>query len=325
MSRRVEELIGECQGCGVAYAMEKASSGGLVTVLFVAMLRNSLIDGALTVRNDALEQRGVVARTENEIMSAGGSKYLQIPLNAFLGELIKGNGKFAVVGLPCHLRGLRKLEALNPTLKDKIVLKIGLFCSHAVTYNGMVFLLDALGVKLEEVVELKYRVKMQGTTGLYIRTLDGKDMFIPLSKYWGKFFNFFFIPDGCMSCEDLTAESSDVSVGDAWGFNEVERFGLSIFITRSEKGEKAINLSISEGLAKVKTVNPETVVKSQRYLLRKKTRWMGKTEKVVGQTYRMMQIMGNFASKNENCKPLLRIWLKLLSSNKKRLAFMPRG
>lgn len=317
MSRRVEKLIGEYLGCGVAYSTNEtvrkgASSGGLVSALLVTMLRKGFIDGVLVVRNDGLEQRGVVARTEGEITSAAGSKYLQIPLNAFLGELIKEDGRFAVIGLPCHLMGLRKLETLNPRLKDKIVLKIGLFCSHAVTYNGMAFLLDALGAKPEEVSELRYRAKMQGTTGLYVRTLNGKDRFIPLSKYWRKFFNFFFIPEGCMGCEDLTAESSDISVGDAWGFGETERFGLSLFITRSEAGEKVLGLTVSEGLVKVRMVDPEVVVRSQKYLLRKKTKQMGTTKKVVGYTYRMMQIIGNLASKKEKCHPLLKMWLKFL-------------
>lgn len=318
MSSR-EELIGEYLTCGVAYSIDErirkeAASGGLISTILIMMLRRDIIDGALVVINDGLVQRGVLARTEDEIIAAAGSKYLQIPLNAFLGEVIKEDGRFAVIGLPCHLRGLRKLEAFNSKIKDKIVLKIGLFCSHAITYNGMVFLLDALGVKLEEVKELKYRAKMQGTTGLYVRTLNGKDRFIPSSKYWGKFFNLFFIPDGCMNCEDLTAEYSDISIGDAWGFDETERLGLSIFITRSEMGEKAFNLTASEGHVKVRTLNPEAVVKSQRYLLRKKTRLMGTTKKVLGYTYRMIQIMGNLTSKNEKCKPLLRIWLKALLS-----------
>jgi len=315
MSR--EELIGKYLSCGVAYSKDEgtrkeATSGGLVSTLLITMLRRGFIDGVLVVRNDGLEQKGVLARTEDEIMAAAGSKYLQIPLNAFLGEVIKENGKFAVVGLPCHLRGLRKLEALNPNLKSKIVLKIGLFCSHAIAYNGMAFLLDALGVKREEVTDLRYRAKMQDTTGLYVKTLNGKDRFIPSSKYWGKFFNFFFIPEGCMNCEDLTAEASDISVGDAWGFEETERLGLSLFITRSEAGEKALNITVSEGLSEVRMVNPEVVVRSQRYLKVKKRKRMRTPKKLVGYTYRMMQIMGNFVSKNEMCHPLLRMWLKFL-------------
>jgi coenzyme F420 hydrogenase subunit beta len=312
-----EELIGKYLSCGVAYSTDsktrkEATSGGLVSSLLVILLRRGLIDGVLVVRNDGLKQMGVLARTEDEIMAAAGSKYLQIPLNAFLGEIIKENGKFAVVGLPCHLRGLRKLEALNPNLKSKIVLKIGLFCSHAVTYNGMTFLLDTLGVKLEEVTDLRYRAKMQDTTGLYVRTLNGKDLFIPSRKYWGKFFNFFFIPEGCMNCEDLTAEESDISVGDAWGFEETERLGLSMFITRSEAGEKALNITVSEGLAEVRSVNPEVVVRSQRYIKVKKRKRMQPPKKLLGHTYHTMQIIGNFISKNEICHPILRMWLKFL-------------
>ena len=108
------------------------------------------------------------------MLSAAGSKYIQIPLNACLGEVIKNNGRFAVVGLPCHINGLRRLEDFNSELKEKIVLRMGLFCNHAVNYKGMVFLLNEIGVKPKDLIELRYRAKMKGTTDLYVKTASCK-------------------------------------------------------------------------------------------------------------------------------------------------------
>lgn len=317
MPARIKELIGEYIWCGVAHSTneqlrKESTSGGLVSSLLLTMLRKKYINGALVVRNDGLEHKGIVARTESEIIAAAGSKYLQIPLNVFLSELINEDGKFAVVGLPCHLKGLRKLESLNPKLKDKIILKIGLFCSHAVSYNGVVFLLNAFGVKREEVAELRYRKKMHGTTGLYVKTLSGSEIFIPSSKYWGMFFNFFFIPEGCMYCEDLTAECSDISVGDAWGFEEAKQSGLSLFIVRSKMGEEALRLAISEGLIKVRSINPENVIKSQKYLLVKKRSLMKGNRKIVGYAYYIAQVIGNHLSKSEKYHSFLRAGLVTL-------------
>jgi len=321
MPNRVKKLIGECLSCGVAYSIDEkirkeATSGGLVSTLLIAMLKRGLIDGALVVRNDGLMQKGVLTRTEHTIMATAGSKYLQMPLNAFLGEVIREDGKFAVVGLPCHLRGLRKLEAMYPELREKIALKIGLFCSHAVTYNGMAFLLEYIGVKPEAVIKLKYRMKMKGTTGLYVKASNRRERFIPSSKYFGRFFNFFFVPEGCRSCEDLTAECSDISAGDAWGFDEAKRFGLSLFITRNNVGENALRLVASEGSVKVRYVDPEVVVRSQKYILIKKRRWVHGNKKVIGYAYHLAQVMGNLVSRSEKYRPLLRLWLKFLGIKK---------
>lgn len=316
----IEELIGEYTSYGVAYSTDvgvrkEAASGGLVSTLLITMLRRGFIDGALVVRNDGLEQKGVLARTEDEVMAAAGSKYLQMPFN--LGEVMRTEGRFAVVGLPCHLRGLRKLEAFYPKLREKIVLRIGLFCGHTITHNGMAFILNEIDINPNEIAELKYRAKMQNTTGLYIRTKDGRERFIPLSTYWGKFFNFFFIPDGCMSCEDQTAECSDISVGDAWAFREgAKRRGLSLFITRNEAGEKALRLSVSEGLAKVMNVEPEVVVRPQKYnLLMKKWKYLGGFNNALGCTCRTIQFILNSASKFKACYPILKIWIRLILSH----------
>lgn len=317
MSYELKSLIGEYLDCGVAYSTDvrvrkEASSGGLISTLLITMFRKGFIDGALVVVNDGLEQRGVLAQTEDEILVAAGSKYLQIPLNTCLGEVVRTDGRFAIVGLPCHLKGLSKLESLYPKFREKFPLKIGLFCSHAVARNGMEFLLQQMAIKPEEVNDLKYRAKMRGTTGLYVKTLNGRERFIPSSKYFSKFFNFFFIPEGCMSCEDLTAECSDISVGDAWGLDETERLGLSLFITRSKAGDEALRLAVSEGFVEVRRVFPQVVVRSQKYLLVKKRRLMRGAKKVIGYTYHVAQVIGNFVSKNEKCSPLLRMWMRFL-------------
>ena len=55
---------------------------------------------------------GIFAQ-DTEPVSATKSKYCPVPANVRIKKILRRNGKFAVVGLPCHIHGVRKAEMLN--------------------------------------------------------------------------------------------------------------------------------------------------------------------------------------------------------------------
>lgn len=275
---RQDSLIGNYINCWVGQSTDErvrksATSGGIVTSLLMCALNNRIVDGVLVTKICGIKPEVILAENENEIRSASGSKYCPVPLVASLKKLSTKQGKFAVVGLPCHIKAIRKLESLDHKLKDKIVLHVGLFCSHCVSPDGTKFLLRILGIKTEEVLELKYRVKSGGNTGMLIRTKFGDTKFIASKKYWGHLFNFFFIPSYCLKCHDMTSEMADVSVGDAWltelGPSRIEN---CIFISRNSVGDKLVKEAISKGLMKCQEVSSKTVIRSQKLYLHVKKR-----------------------------------------------------
>jgi coenzyme F420 hydrogenase subunit beta len=143
-------LIGNYLNCYTGYATDydiryNSASGGLVTQLLVFALEEGVIDGALVTRmkkDNPLEPEPFIARSKEEIIEASKSKYCPVPANIVLKEILESeDGKrFAVVGLPCHIHGIRKAELINKKLKAKIVLHFGLFCSHTVDFLGDRFL-----------------------------------------------------------------------------------------------------------------------------------------------------------------------------------------
>jgi len=115
-------------------------SGGLVTALLVFALEEGLIDGAVVTRmskSDPLSPETVVAESKKEILNASKSKYCPVPLNVAVKEVLKKNGKYAIVGIPCQIHGIRKLEMIESKLKNKIILHLGLFCSHTLSYDQL--------------------------------------------------------------------------------------------------------------------------------------------------------------------------------------------
>jgi coenzyme F420 hydrogenase subunit beta len=111
-------------------------------------------------------------------------------------------GRFAVVGLPCHLHGVRKAEQLFPELKKKIVLHLGLMCSHMVSFTGTDFVVGKLQVKKSDVQDIAYRGS--GWPGSMVVKTARVSARIPLvgnwRSYWPVFSSFLFTPMRCTMC-----------------------------------------------------------------------------------------------------------------------------
>jgi coenzyme F420 hydrogenase subunit beta len=158
-------LIGNYINCYVGHTNDNnirynSSSGGLVTAILIFALEKGLIDGALVTRmrkDKPLEPEPFIARTREEVIEASKSKYCPVPANIALREIMEVEGKYAVVGLPCHIHGLRKAQRINKKLRERIVLHLGIFCNHAPNFWGTKLLLHRLKIKEDEVIKLDYR------------------------------------------------------------------------------------------------------------------------------------------------------------------------
>lgn len=273
-------LLGNFINCYLAHATDheiryNSASGGLVTQLLIFALKEGIIDGALVTRmkkDKPLVPEPFIAKTKEEIIEASKSKYCPVPANIALREILnsKGGEKFAVVGLPCHIHGIRKAETINRKLKEKIVLHLGIFCSHIDSFNGTEFLFHKLGIKKEEVVKIDYRGG--GWPGeVKIRLKDGNEKIVKISTpLWISFHDScLFSPIRCLLCNDLTAEFTDISFGDPWLPEIVskEQVGKSLIISRTKGGEELLNAAISDGYIELSPIEPEKVIRSQRTFL----------------------------------------------------------
>ena len=212
--------------------------------------------------DNPLEPQPFIARTREEIISASKSKYCPVPANIVLREILTEDGKFAVVGLPCHIHGIRKAEALNKKLKDRIVLHIGIFCGHAPTFLWTEFHLRRKGIRKEEVAKLDYRGGgWPGRMSISLR--NGGKRFVPYGDTWGYFSNFCYYRR-CTLCCDQAAELADISFGDAW-LPEFARdkVGKSIVICRDKRGEEILQDAASQGKLELDRVGGEKAIQSQ--------------------------------------------------------------
>jgi coenzyme F420 hydrogenase subunit beta len=268
--------VGNYTDCYVGYSGDNqirfdSSSGGLVAQLLIFALENNIIDGVITTRMRKfapLETEPFIARTKEEIIEASKSKYCPVAANVCLKEILSERGRFAAVGLPCHIHGIRKAEQENKKLKKKIVLKFGLLCSHTVDFAGTSFLVKKLGFKQGDVSSLSYRG--EGWPGsMLIKTRTAVTAKLPLVgswfAYWMIFSSFFFTPMRCTMCPDQSAELADISFGDAWlpEFKNEKR-GMSIIVSRTAIGKNLINRAMAAKSIALTHVDVGKVLQSQR-------------------------------------------------------------
>jgi coenzyme F420 hydrogenase subunit beta len=241
-----------------------------------------MIDGALVVRmkrEQPLETEAFIARTREEILEASKSKYCPVASNEVLKQILRENGRFAVVGLPCHIHGIRKAEEASKKLAERIVLHIGIMCSHSVSFMGTELVLKKLGVDRKHVKKFSYRGN-GWPGGISVELDNGSESSIPLlgswNSYWAIFSSYFFTPLRCLMCPDQAAELADISLGDAW-LPELkhDRIGESIIVTRTKVGEDIVSLLSSSKAISTTPVDPAKVRQTQGLNLKFKKDFFG--------------------------------------------------
>jgi len=276
--------IGNVINCYIGHSVEEkvrlnASSGGIVTSLLLFGIENQMVDGALVTKmrkDNPLEPEMIIARARMDVVESAGSKYCPTSMSMAIKTIRSQEGKFAVVGLPCQIEGIRKAEMLDEKLRDKIVIHIGLFCSHTVNFVGTDLLLQRMGIYGENIVGLRYRGR--GWPGeMSIKLRNGNEIRVPYRHFWnGLFGAFFFAPVCCTVCADATNELADLSVGDPW-LPEL-RAGLegeSLVVVRTEIGQRYLDLARDHGYLHIQHIDSSAVKISQSCNLIFKKRALG--------------------------------------------------
>ncbi len=243
---------------------DRAASGGVVTALLVHLLQTKRISGALGVtmdRDRPWECAPTLLTSTEEARAAAQSKYSLVALDALLRQARQQAGPFAVVGLPCHVHGLRRLQRLG-SFREKFPLVIGLFCGFNLEPAATLHLISKAGFRREDVAQLQYRGG-PWPGGLVIHSRDGRRHSMAKNDY--SYVNLMHVPRRCLVCPDLTNELADLSVGDSW-LKEYAG-GWSTVICRSALGEHLIAEAADAGVLRVEEISREDILRSHGHLL----------------------------------------------------------
>jgi coenzyme F420 hydrogenase subunit beta len=226
--------------------------GGMATALLVSGMQKGMFDAAIVVqRTNGYLAEAVVAENVEDIVKAKGTKYLRVKMISLLDDLVaKGKRKIAIVGTPCEVRAVRKIQqAQLDAYTDVKFTVIGLFCFETFDYE-----------KLKEAtkrlmnVDLDTVDKTQIHKGKFIATVKGTDYSVAVKDLSAA------QEHGCNFCDDFTSKFADISVGSVGSPD-----GFSTVIVRSDVGAKLLeNLQLTKSEVNKDEVTKLAVLKKNR-------------------------------------------------------------
>lgn len=270
-------------GCAVDPSIRlRAASGGVTTQILATLLDQGLIDGAWVVRPNKQNWKRPIrflAKSKEELMSTCGSLYQPTTgIGESINYIINTPGRYAFVGLPCHIAGIRKAQAMSKFLRERVLVVISLFCFGTANANGTECFFYLHSINSKKVLKVSYRYgSWPGKVHIVLKNgqersfkrgpelgkMSGFTNKLKLAKFASCFYHYFYMPR-CFSCIDGIGELADIACGDPWlpEFSN-DQDGSSLFIVRSEIGEKVLNLCLQRKEIVCTPIEPSRVIESQ--------------------------------------------------------------
>ncbi len=226
-----------------------ATDGGVVTALLTHALTKHLIDAAIVARRVGLLSREpMVATSTDDLIRAAGSHFEESYTVQAVGRQyttfcpsvreVKSLGKrdlhkIALVGTPCQISTMKKMQLLNVVPADAVALTIGLFCMENFSFDARTRL--ALEKKLP--VKLGQIHKLNIKDDVIVTTAKKETLHIPFDVMDE------FARPACFACTDFANEYADISCG---GVGSPD--GYTTTILRSTAGEALYNRAKQSGV-----------------------------------------------------------------------------
>ena len=220
---------------------EKATDGGAVTALLVHLFDSGRIDGAIVTRQIGLFNREPhLATTREDIIASAGFYFdtsagikhfghdystFSPSVQEFRPVIEKKLNSIALVGTPCQIQAVRKIEALGVVPSDAIKYCFGLFCSGNFLFD------EKEKKKLEEIGMFNWeevsKINIKENFMLHLKNQNILQISLDKLEFLKRY--------ACRFCRDYSAEYADLSFG---GIGAKE--GWTTVITRSAKGRKVL-------------------------------------------------------------------------------------
>ncbi len=251
----------------------QGSSGGVASALSLYCVEKAGMYGVVHTgvnSDNPIRNKTQLSRSRQDILSRTGSRYLPAsPCDSF-DQTIKVPKPSVFIGKPCDVAALRKLQAMQHALSDKIGIAIGIFCAGTPATQGTLDLLTRNNIDPNDVEEIRFRGR--GWPGNFTVKLKGKGP-VAISKTYIEAWGFIqrYRPYRCYLCPDGTSEFADISCGDPW-YREIQdgENGTSLVLVRTTKGKEILQGAIAAGYVDLKKATPELLEASQKNLLMKR-------------------------------------------------------
>lgn len=259
---------------------ERGSSGGMGSWIAFKLMEKGLVNGVIhvhskqCVESDSSLFEYRISTTLEHVIDNSKSRYYPIELSEIIDLVKNSSGRFAFVGIPCFIKAIRLLQLENPILKEKIAYCIGLVCGHLKTSRFAEMFAWQCGIEPSNLKSIDFRTKIEGknanqygvtVTGLFEnkivkRTSPSIDQVYGANWGWG-----YFKYRSCDYCDDVVAETADISIGDAWLPQYVhDSEGTNVIVVRNFELASMLEDAVEENQIKLDIISADDIVLSQR-------------------------------------------------------------
>lgn len=260
---------------------ERGASGGMATWIFESLFQSGKIDAAVCVSySDCPDQLFAYQIIEDgsDLKRTAGTRYYPVDLAEVLAILNSNEleRRYAIVGLPCFLKGLCLAMEMMPRLRRRIIFTIGLTCGHLPNRFYTEYLIRLSRAEPKSVVSVQYRLKKGSRrAGNYLFRAIAPDGHqsenIPFSRINHIWHDGFFWLNACNYCEDVFSEVADIALMDAWLPEfEGDPRGHSLIIARDPSLLEILREGERSGTCQLSPISPQKVLQSQRGVIHDK-------------------------------------------------------
>jgi coenzyme F420-reducing hydrogenase beta subunit len=279
--------VGGFLGAYVGHATQgdfraRGSSGGLVSWLAAELLRRGLIDGVAHVvprsrdDDDGRLFAYAISRSEAELQAGAKSRYYPVELSQVLREMRKVPGRYAVIGIPCFIKAVQLVRREDTVLRERIAFTLGLFCGHMKSARMVDSFAWQMGAAPADVAAIDYRLKDERRpANWYTAQLTLRDGSTCRKDWWhladGDWGAGFFMNPACNYCDDVTAETADIAMGDAWlePYSSDGR-GTNVVVVRSPALQEIVAEARAERRLSLDPVDADFIARTQAAGLRQR-------------------------------------------------------
>ncbi|MFX0019255.1 MAG: Coenzyme F420 hydrogenase/dehydrogenase, beta subunit C-terminal domain [Promethearchaeota archaeon] len=226
---------------------KNATDGGAVTAILLYLMEKNLINGAIVSKKEGPFSRiPFFATTKEELIEAAGSHYdishgvtsLEkynsfVPTITKLKAVVSSDAmNIAVVGTPCQIMSIRKMQELSILPAHIVKYTLGLFCNLNFSFNA----------EARKNLEDKFDFSFDDVERLNIK----ENLIVQLKNNQMKYIDFKdiheFARPACFACRDFSNVYADISFG---GLGSKD--GYTTAIIRTQIGEDIYNKALKKG------------------------------------------------------------------------------
>ncbi|UCG36094.1 MAG: Coenzyme F420 hydrogenase/dehydrogenase, beta subunit C-terminal domain [Candidatus Bathyarchaeota archaeon] len=241
------------------------TDGGVVTSLLMYLLERNLINGAIVSKKiGPFARKATIAKTHEELLEAAGSAFSgslhleelggkYTTYTPILSTVKSLEGKYlqdiAVVGTPCQINAIRKMQCMGIIPAHLVKYTIGLFCTENFSFDDVAR--ERLEKKLD--INLSDIVKLNIKDDFMITLTKDVTIHIPLAEIDE------VARPACSACQDFSNEYADISVG---GLGSPD--GYTTTLIRTESGSSIFDGALRKGYIRERTFESAEVSKLEK-------------------------------------------------------------